>query len=308
MFPSGLFTPPSIDDWQFYFNGLTFGADTPIGVLNVEGLDLAGIRNGDVNWPRDHGQSAGLDVYTGRDVLFDFWMKTNGTSLQSTQLELAEATNVRPNEQLPLWFQIPNLPLLAIICRPRKRPLKIESDYAAAMIAKPELSLHATDPRIYSAGEVTVINLAEASGGLTFPVTFPVTFGSVVPATATIDNNGNTEVRPVITFTGPLTNPAAANLTIGGSPRLQVVNPEESGFTVLAGDQLVLDTGTPHLIDYYSGGVSAGSPVSVYDWLTPTSVWWDLLANTANVIQFSSSDPSNTGGTASIESASGYEL
>jgi hypothetical protein len=204
MFPPPNIVPPELEDFQWFFNGLLFGADTPVGVLKVEGLDLAAIRSGDVNWPRDHGQARGLDVLEGRDIIFDLWMKTDGESLQATQLELAAATNVRPAEELPLWFKLPNLPVLCVMCRPRKRKIDIESDYAAAQIAKPELALHATDPRIYSAGHEGTIALHE-----------PPT----EPETLEVDNEGNTEMRPIAIFTGPLASPyIEAALT--GTPRL----------------------------------------------------------------------------------------
>src|ERR1017187_5901282 len=132
MFPAPVLAPPELADFQFSYNGLLFGADTPFGILTIEGLDLAEIRAADVNWSRDHGQAKGLDVYGGKDVIFDFWMKTNGVSLQASQLELASATNVRPTEELPLWFKLPNIPILAIMCRPRKRLIKVDSDYSAA--------------------------------------------------------------------------------------------------------------------------------------------------------------------------------
>jgi hypothetical protein len=201
-FPSPALEPPTLESFQYQYNSLKFGAGTAYGVLFAEGLDLAEIRSGDVNWPRDHGQAKGLDLYGGRDIIFDLWMKTDGTSLQHAQLALAAATVVRPDEELPLWFQLPNLPLLCIMCRPRKRPMKVESDYAAAQIGKPELHLRATDPRIYTAGVETEIKPNH-------------------PATSkTLNNTGNTEMRPILVFTGPLARPTATNKAIAGEPFL----------------------------------------------------------------------------------------
>ena len=204
MFPSPTITPPVLLDYQFYYNGLTFGAGTAWGFLKVEGLDLAAIRNGDQSWPRDHGQSRGLDVYDSRDIIFDLWMKSDGTSLQSAQLALALATLVRPGEEPLLWFQLPNLPPLCIPCRPRKRKSDVDSDYAAASIAKPELALHATDPRIYSAGQEGTIALHEPPSE---------------PESINVDNLGNTEMRPIAIFTGPLASPYIES-SIAGTPRL----------------------------------------------------------------------------------------
>jgi hypothetical protein len=451
IFPNPAIEPPELEDYEWQYNGLTFGADHAIGVARVEGLDLATIRSGDVDWPRDQGQAAGLDLYGGRDIIFDLWMKSGGVSLQATQLELAAATLVQPEIELPLWFQLPNLPLLCIMCRPRKRTLTIDADYAAASIAKPELSFHATDPRIYTAGEETE-----------FKPNHPAT--SIVLA-----NTGNTESRPIVTFTGPLARPAIANLTIAGEPALTFsrglaegreelavreqteraaklaresaaevtrrsriitefserslaeasetaarifaeetaaaakevaeeeefeakkaaeethktytserakretlenkvaiarerteiatrkarvkaenekpavaeaaakvfreeleVEEEESKVakekaeteageareaseregthpTVKAGDQLVVNLSTPHLAQYYVGGIIAGNPESVLGWLTDASAWWTLLPEN-NTIRFSSYDEAETAGTALAEWASAYEV
>src|ERR1700677_3373261 len=98
MFPSPTLVPPDLEDWQYSYNGLVFGANTPFAVLGIEGLDMPDVRSGDVNWPRDHGQAMGLDVFGGKDIIFDLWMVPGGTSLQARQLELATATNVMPNQ------------------------------------------------------------------------------------------------------------------------------------------------------------------------------------------------------------------
>ena len=451
MFPSPAEEPPSLEPFQWYFNGLTFGANTAIGVLNVEGLDLAEIRSGDVNWPRDHGQAAGLDIFGGRDVLIDLWIKSGGSSLQATQLELAAATNVMPDSEMPLWFQLPTLPILCVMCRPRKRPGKIESDYAAANIYKPTLSFHATDPRIYGEGVETEIKPNHPS------------------TTKTLDNTGNMEMRPIAVFTGPLARPTIKNKAIAGEPFLTIsraipdaeeelgarertersakasresaeavtlaareleeakykiaqeeaeaarrvkaeedegeakveaeeeehaakkvkeeaketyISPREARETteatalatrekkeagekasriagekadketdeeeeitarkkaekeeaeskvteeaaevlariareeaeaagahptVEAGDQILVDLATPHLAQYYVGGISTGKSKSVLGWVTPTSTWWDLIPG-SNPIQFSSYDTGATAGTCEIQWASADQL
>lgn len=210
MFPLPSVEPPTLNDFEWQFNGLTIGGNTNFGVLKVEGLNLPEVRNGDVAWPRDHGQAAGLDLYGGYDIIIDLWMKTNGESLQAAQLELAKATRVLPNEQIPLWFQLPNMPLMCVMCRPRKRPMDIDSDYAAAQIGEPSVMFHSTDPRLYLPGLEHTIDLSAPSGG------------KVTPTEFTVDNEGNTEMRPILIFTGPLTVPELQNGTINGEPFLRL--------------------------------------------------------------------------------------
>lgn len=450
-FPSPTLEAPTLENFQYEYNELVFGANTPYGVILTEGLDLATIRSGDTDWPRDHGQAKGLDLYAGRDLIFDLWMKTDGTSLQHAQLALAAATIVQPNEELPLWFQLPNLPLLCVMCRPRLRPMKIETDYAAGNIGKPELHLHATDPRIYTAAEAVELK-------------------PNVPAKSKVFTNlGNTEMRPIVIFTGPLARPRITNEAIAGKPFIEIsrgvrseeeelqtregkerarkvkrygeeeaarksrikseaktlkeaeekeiaetlaaekaeeaarIKAEEEEYeekvkkeeakevylakrerretkekeavkgregneaynksqriikeeeakveaekdevelreeeeatektkseeeiaaekvareereedekaseepTVKAGDQILVDLGTPHLAQYWEGGVGVGEPKDVMGWLTSASQWWDLLPGN-NTLKFSSYDAAATAGVVEVQFASAYEI
>ena len=207
-FPPPPIIAPPLEDYEFFYNGLTFGDTTPWGVLKVEGLDLAEIRSGDVNWSRDHGQAIGLDLYGGRDVIIDFWVKSDGTSVQHALAALAAASVVRPDEELPLWFKLPNLSPLCVMCRPRSRPMTIDSDYAAANIGKPTLTLHATDPRIYSVATDTPLVMNEP----------PAT-----PTTVEIDNTGNTEMRPIVIFDGPIARPKIGS-DVAGTPYMEIID------------------------------------------------------------------------------------
>jgi hypothetical protein len=296
VFPAPSLTPPTLEDFQWQYGGLTFGANTAIGVLNVEGLDLAEIRNGDANWPRDHGQAMGLDVFAGRDVIFDLWIKSGGSSLQATQLELAAATNVKPNEEIPLWFQLPNLPILCVMCRPRKRPGKIETDYAAANIYKPELAFHATDPRIYAAGEEAAWGTGEE------------------PETGTIQNvvnAGNTEMRPIFYIEGPVTSPAIQNLSAAETPTLRFapIGDPEGELTISPGEVLWVNLAIPHLVRLYPGGLGPGEGFeNALRLLTWDSLWWDLIKGN-NELRYHSDDPDLTEtGDATIQWASAYML
>jgi len=386
MFPPPSLTPPTLLDFQWYYQGLTFGRDTALGVLKVEGLDLSGIRSGDVNWPRDHGQAKGLDVFEGKDIIFDLWEKSDGTSLQDEQLKLAKATNIMPNEEAPLWFQLPTLPLMCIFCRVRKRPTPIDADYAAAQVAKPELVLHSTDPRIYTAGTETPL-----------PIATPTT----------VTNVGNTEMRQIVILTGPSARPFIKNKTLNGEPFIELEGPakeereeaegkvreereaaeaatkskrvkeeteerskweherafpppfgtitqkeyeeklaaqtvtreaaeateksareaaeatekaareaaeatekseEEAGtlLTIAAGDQVLIDFGNPHLVQYFIGGIGVGAPENALGLVTYASRWWDIVPD-ANELEYDSLDTGSTG-TAAIQWASAYEL
>lgn len=293
MFPSPSITPPTLENYQWEYNGLTLGANTPYGVLKAEGLDFATPRHGDIPWPRDHGEARGLDVFGGRDVILDLWVKSDGTSLQHALLALAAAQNIMPTAEMPLWFQLPNLPIMCVMCRPRKRTYPIDSDYSAANIAKPELSLHATDPRIYSAGKEASVALGDS----------PETGGLIAAV-----NAGNTETRFVVIFQGEVENPALQNLVISQEPTLRFTLPGEPEENTVPPDyQLSVNTGIPHLVQLYNGTVAEGDWTTAMKLLTWDSIWYDLIPG-ENTLRYHASATSNPASTATVQWASAWNL
>lgn len=308
-FPTPALTPPVLHTWQFSYAGFTWGNATPAAVLKVTGLgDNPKIRSSTPTRARDHGQLVGLDLYAGRTFTIDVWAKPNAVSLQTNLLRLAAVLEVGLQTEQPLWFKQPNLPLLCVMCRPRHKTVPWDVNYGAAMVAKPVAQFHATDPRLYGPGQSVDIGLPVPSKGVKFPITFPVVFGSAKPGTLGIVNNGNTTMRPVVIFTGPVTNPAVDNASAPGVPSLAFSNPTQgSGYTVAAGDQLVVDLDAQS-VQYYVGGVASGSPPAPrMSWVVTGSTWWSLLAG-RNLIQFHSSDATATAATCTVHYADAYIL
>ena len=199
-FPPYGTTVPTLSSWQVSYSGVTVGAGTAYGILGATGIgDLPAVNTGDIARPRDQGELRGLDFIGGRDLTLDLqiWTPGSGSNLQALQSTLAGVTN--PNSQTtetPLWIQLPNLPLLASMARPRKRTIAFDIDYSAAQVAKPIIQWHATDPRLYAAPQQSSVSAPTALGGMTFPATFPLSFGggsSVGVITA--NNAGNVEMR-----------------------------------------------------------------------------------------------------------------
>lgn len=307
-FPSPSLTAPSLSAWQFSLSGLTFGAGTPIQIQTVEGLGgLATVRSADQPRSRDHGELIGLDVYGGRDVTIDLDIVAGTSTLAANMAALSAVTEVGLATEQPLWFQIPNMPTLCVMCRPRQRTVKWDVAYSVGAMASLSCQFHATDPRIYTAGADVTVGLGSPTSGMSFPAGFPIVFGATTPNSVTVTNAGNTEMRPQLVISGPCTNPSIGNSSIAGNPTLTFSNPSQTSYTVLAGDQLVVDLDL-HSILYYSGGVSSGSPgASRAAWLKYGSTWWDLVPG-SNVVQFNSADSVSVAGTCQINYASAYML
>ena len=266
--PGGI-TPPTLNAWQLQYNGVTMGAGVAgLGVTNIEGIGGLGTMNtGDQPFPRDTGEYVGTDAEGGKDITLDFWIDTNIVPAFET---IGAAFQVSAYTPQPLWIQLPGgAEIMCVMCRPRTLPSAWDALVAAGAVWKPSVTLHANDPRVYSAGKA----LYNASSGAT-------------AYTLAVNNAGNREVRPVLILNGGssgLHSPSITNNTIGSD----AVTAFQSGFVVDGGDTVVVDLGTPHTVVYHPGGVGVGTPYNVYNMLNlDDTTWWTLLPGT-NEITFS---------------------
>ena len=270
------------------------------GVLQATGFDLASIRTQDVGRPRDQGMFIGLDVFGGRTFELNLWVASDGSeSLQTKMQALATATPVAGSTEQPFYFKLPNMPQMAFMARARKRSFPLDLDYGAASVAKPVIQFEATDPRAYySPSSSDSIGLPAPLTGVTFPITFPMSFGTGGTGTyLTLDNAGNYEMRPILVFTGPLTNPSVNNTSIASNPRLTFSNPNQTSYTLYAGDTLTVDLDY-HTIVYTPSGETVGQ--NYRGWLVKGSTWFDLIPGN-NQLFFSSSDGSQVAGTMEVQ-------
>ncbi len=154
-------------------------------------------------------------------------------------------------------------------CRKREIPLGI--DYGRGEFAPYALLFEATDPRIYENVQRTASTTATtATGGLSFPLTFPLDFGGTGGSgLIAIANTGNFATP----WTGPCINPTIENVTTG-----QIIQTNDYSFeasstvTYSSESRTVLQDGTS----------------SVKSFLTPDSSWWDIPAGGFIVLKFTS--------------------
>lgn len=288
-FPASTVTPPSLSNWQMQYNGVTFGTGTAYNIIKIDGLDLAQVRNGDIARPRDTGEFVGLDLFGGRDITIDLDMYQAGNNIQTLAQTLSTAFAPPSDGQTesPLWIQLPNEPLYAVSCRVRKRNTTIDLPWSAGNYGKVTVLLHATDPRVYAPTRTGTVSLPTPLSGGTFNVTFPYSFGGgSTTGNITVANTGNQEMRPIVTITGPVTNPSISNSTLGET--LTFSNPTQTSYTLNAGDTLVIDLDA-HQVIYTPNGATVGS--SRRSWLVSGSTWWNLPPGT-NTVVFSSADAS----------------
>lgn len=260
IYPStvGGLSAPTLADLQFKYNGLTFGAGQDVGVLNVSGLGgLPTVNGQDQIFPRDTGEYVGVDAMGGRDPAIDMVIKASlFTELES----LGSAFFAGGLLEQPLWFQLPGLPTLCSMVRPRLRTSTWDTLFAAGKVLLPSVTFHATDPRLYTQAQIAT---SPSSGSRS--VSFTVT------------NGGNCEVRPVLVLKGPLAAPTISNAAVDSGVKIAF----SAGTTIGSGDAIVIDTSTPHTVRYWNGDVVSGgasSAQNVYGWIDQSQTsWWNLL-------------------------------
>jgi len=267
------------EDWDIEFNGLALGEGTPFLVALVEGLaDLPAVRSGDQTLLRTDGLWAGEDFLGGRTITISVEVDQRTTTTAFD--ELASAFVPGQAEQ-PLVMQIPRVAggaKIRVNARARRRsaPINLEWLYDLPVIV---VELDATDPRIYADTPTTIsgLGLAAATGGLTWPLTWLLDWGTFNSGTFTAFNGGNYATPVAFTFAGPLERPRVENLTQSRILEFDV--------SLAAGDTLVVDTGARTAL---IGGTASRSGT-----MTADSQWFHLGAGT-ETIRFAANSGSGT--------------
>jgi len=259
------------------YQSFAFGGDSDFAIAQIRGLaDLPQISTGDRSRLLRHGLHAGDDFLQGRS--FQMAIEVYGsdsTDLADNVQDLYTA--LRPGQpEAALVMQVPGLcdsNKFLVWCRPRRRSAPVNREWFYNLPVM-QVEWFATDPRLYALTESsTAISLPTSSGGLTFSVTPPITFGSVsTGGEGDLSNAGTFQTGPVVNITGPVTNPKLTNVTTG--------EVWEYNGTVASGDYL--------LVDMEDRTVLLNGTASRYSNLTAASVFWDLEPGT-NTIQYRAS-------------------
>lgn len=264
-------------DWQVEYRSLLTGGDTAYSLVQVEGLaGMPPVRTADQVLMRRHGAHPGDDFVDVRSVVLTYEIYAADSTAFAVAVEALQLAFRPGGEEQAMVFQIPGLADNAkalIWCRPRHRQLPVNLEWFHRIpIATVEMV--ATDPLIYanteSEGSAT---LPTSGGGMTFPETPPITFGTVsTGGTITAVNNGSFDTDPTFRIDGPATDPRIESLTAG---KIIAVN-------------ITLATGEYLLIDTKSRTVLLGGTTSRYSFLDSTSRWFSLAPG-SNEITFRAS-------------------
>jgi hypothetical protein len=315
-FPAPSLTPPTLSYGQWSYRGITFGGivkGASFQLVSATGIDQAAMSSGDVARPEDQGEFKGLDTLSGVDITVSHLVTANtggapitpaaaGAILEPLRQAMGAMMIPTGSTEYPLYVQMAG-GIYARMARPRKHnfPWDIQSFLAGGT---PVSSLwHATDPRWYAQpSKSATVSVPSPLGGMTFPATFPLSFGGGdAGGMLSVYNNGTIEMRPQFVITGPCSDPSISNLSIAGSPVIQV------GINLNVGDTLTIETDFQSILYRAAGTTVATSRANL---LASGSTWFNLLPASGpegiggpNVLQFLCS---SSAATCAVQSADAY--
>lgn len=278
-------------DWELEYQSFAFGGDSDYSVARIEGLvDMPAMQSGDRNRLLRHGLHPGDDFLADRTIRMVLEVYGADSTELATNVQ-ALLTALRPGQdEAALVMQVPgvaNGAKVLVWARPRRRSAPVDREWFYNL---PVVSVEwvATDPRLYAASESSQqIALPSTSGGLTFSVTPPLTFGAVsTGGEQTLNNAGTFQTSPSFKIVGPVTDPKLLNVTTGKT--WHYVG------SVSAGDYL--------LVDMDARTVLLNGTASRYSNLAAASVFWDLEPGD-NIVQYRAASYTASIATASWRSA-----
>jgi hypothetical protein len=203
--------------YSFSFNGQIFGGvGSPYQILSVDGLEsLPQIRNQDDNRGFNDGMFTGRDFLGGRYLSMIIQTYGDGTNSAQVNYETLQSVLLpQSSGTTPLYFKLPTATGDQYIdVRVRGLTTTITPDYTYGQITS-QLELFAPDPRYYNSNQQTATMAYSTPTGRIYNRVYNLTYGGgSATITTTITNNGWTDTYPIITITGPITNPTVGNQT-----------------------------------------------------------------------------------------------
>ncbi len=138
---------------------------------------------------------------------------------------------------------------------------------------------YAPDPMWYDPAQVVESLAIAGDSGITFPIAFPITFGSTsIDGYIYPNNSGDVPTWPTIRLYGPGTDPTIENETTGKVIALT----EGGGISMDAGDYIDIDMQTATVTWY---DATDGSTTSIIETLSDVSEFWPLAigGNTVHI-------------------------
>lgn len=244
----------------------------------VSGLEGPPHRTNSFARPGRHGSTVSSQFYDGRLITLQGTISGDNTTYETNRKAFIAATNIDLDGN--------NYP---IATRVSFTMLDGNSYFVDCFFDKPMMDLTAPtrcdfqvtaiapNPMIFGASQQVSSAISPPSGGgYVVPMIVPYISAASTGGSTVINNAGSETAWPVVTLTGPLSNPVLTNTTTGKVLQL-------SPYSIATGDQVIID------MDAHTITLNGASLISTK---TATSDWWGLVTgnNTVTVTTTSSSD------------------
>jgi Phage tail protein len=171
--------------------------------------------------------------------------------------------------------------MASVRCQQRSMPTTL--GYASPGNDKTTLQLVASDPRRYAPAQQTATTgLYAATGGLAYPITYPLNWGTITSDGALpITNSGDTSTPPTFTITGGGNTPSITRQDTGQSLMLDLnLQPTDVLVVDVLNDRILLDGSS-----VYSVLDPSSDPVSAF-FIAPgtTSIGLSVASGTGTVL------------------------
>ena len=168
------------NDWEYVYDGLTFGGDTAYGVTEVLGLtEPPNLREDLSDRVAEHGGFSYIDLYEMRRISISGDIVGTSMSDFETKVQTLKEKFYPQSSPQPLVFKRPGLVQQRVYCKPSRFSLPMAVQYQLGY-GDWSVQLLAEDPRIYADTLSTLTQSgASASGVVNNAGDFPIYFEKV---------------------------------------------------------------------------------------------------------------------------------
>jgi hypothetical protein len=270
----------TLQDWEAYFGGLTFGGSRTMGLRSIDGYSPPDAREDIDDYSQDDGAFVVAEFSSYRRFTVECDLSTvPGLSFEQA-LDAARLAFAYRSADSPFVFKFAGASQRRINCRPVRVGFPVDQMYGMGYSVL-TAQFVAGDPRIYSDAESVITATPEGGNvGADMPIDFDIAFGTGSSGTSTglisVVNNGTYNSPPEMIINGPFTSLTLQNLTTGKSLSY--------AYVVDAGQQAEFDFRAKTI---YVAGTSR------YSGFQAGSSWWKLAPG-SNTIKFTATGSSGS--------------
>lgn len=227
-----LITAPYEIEWRDTLWGNENGG---VGLTDFTGWLDYNLRGSNLERPGRHGSLPGQTYAEERVIELELTSIDDNPATLAALRRMTVPDEEPVEEPLAIWVGTEQPQL--VMAKLKRRAIPTDHAWSVGH-HRATLQFVASDPKRYAVTESTSPTVGLPSpgiGGLTFPLTFPLTFGTPgTPGSTTVTNVGEAATWPVYTLTGPITGPIITT----GDAKLRFAN----DFELALGQTIVIDS------------------------------------------------------------------